>query len=307
MTFLSMRVWPFEWVRRRRGVRVQRAYAAKPIACVIAMPNPEGTVSRQCAWYAAGGPVANALIAALAGAYLLVNAILCIPTNGITTLIVVVGVLNTYLAIANLLPIGRAVPSDGTQIRHALRGLAAARWEPEYLRYMDVLLFQANPVEVPHSTIARWQSSSEPALRATGFYVSFQAALADGDMSAIVAAYTCLVEGVRALGAQGYAACGVWLAMSTLEFVYEICVRQGDIAEAIRRLDALGRMRRLAPRSLSMRVDAAIAFRRAERKRALALLQRARREAENDFAASSRAYGLSKLDALARLVGLSSA
>ena len=307
MTLLSMRVWPFEWVRRRRGVRLQRTISAKPIACVIAMPNAEGVVNRQCAWFAAGGPAANALIAALAGAYLLSEVILGVSTSAITTLIVVLGVLNTYLAIVNLLPIGRTLPSDGTQIRQALRGLPAKKWESEYLQYMDSVIFQVDPVEIPQSTIARWQDSSLPTLRATGFYCSFQSAMADGNMSAIVTAYTRLVEGLRALGAQGYAACGMWLAMSTLEFIYEICVRDGDIADATRRLDALGRMRRLAPRSLSLRVDVAFAIRRAERRRARCLLQRARKETENDFAASSRAYGLAKLEALAHLVGLPSA
>ncbi|MEO7324614.1 MAG: M50 family metallopeptidase [Dokdonella sp.] len=307
MTLLSMRVWPVEWVRRRRGVRLQRAISAKPIACVIAMPNPQGAVNRQCAWFAAGGPAANALIAVLAGAYWLCNVILDFSTGGMTTLIVVLGVLNTYLAIVNLLPIGRTVPSDGTQIRCALRGLSAKQWEPDYLQYMDSCFFQASPVEISHSTVARWLRSSQPALRATGFHIRFQSALTDGDMPAIVVAYTRLVEGVRALGPQGPAACGMWLAVSTLEFVYEICVRGGDMADATRRVDALGRMRHLAPRSLLMRVEAAFALRRGDRKRALPLLERARREAGNDFAVSSRAYGLSKIEGLAHLVGRPSA
>jgi len=121
-------------------------------------------------------------------------------------------------------------------------------------------------------------------------------------MAAIAPAYSRLVETSKAAGPQGYGACVTYVALATLEFIYEVCMHDGKIEDAEHRMQSLGKWRRFAPRSTLLRTQAAIAFRRGKLVESQRLIRRAHGEAEGDFETALRTRELGKLVQLRKRV-----
>jgi len=300
MTIVSIRLWPVDWLRRRRGMSPRRARSAKPPAAVFALPNPDRSIASQRAWFALGGPLANTVAAVFAGtlAWLAWNH----AHDDRAAFAAVFAFLNATMAIANLLPIGRELQSDGTQLRKALKGETTAETDIDLLRFAQARLTQAESPAVAEPVLERWMNAPRPQLRALACYVRLQRELERGDMAAIAPAYSRLVETSKAAGPQGYGACVTYVALATLEFIYEVCMHDGKIEDAEHRMQSLGKWRRFAPRSTLLRTQAAIAFRRGKLVESQRLIRRAHGEAEGDFETALRTRELGKLVQLRKRV-----
>jgi len=291
---LSVRVWPFEVVRRHRGVRIESARRRKPPKCAIGVPAPGRDVHRQMFWFSLGGPLANLLVLALAGGVDLLLVVSGLPEYPL--LRVIVGV-NAYMGVANLLPIGRASPSDGTRVYRALRR-SMAEDDIECFRYAHSQLTQGEPTSPAPATLLRWESSTQPLLRGLALSIAFDRAVAEGSSNDVNAAYERLVMGLRELGKLPYASCAAFLARATFEVVFGYCLQGGDPTEAEKRLSSLGWMRRLAPHAQDLRVQAALARRRGDNALAQRLHQQALDEAAGEFSACGRQREIARLDQL---------
>jgi hypothetical protein len=236
--------------------------------------------------------MANLVVAGFgAAAWLLWNE----TQHELAAFIAVFAFLNAIMAIMNLLPIGRELPSDGTKLRKALKREDEAETDIDLLRFAQASYMQAHWPQVQDCVLERWMNAPRPQVRAFACQVYMLRELERGNMITIARAYSRLMETAKAQGPQGYAACVTYVAVATLEFIYELCMRDGKIEDAENRAKLLGKWQRFAPRSTALRAQAAIAFRHGKLPEAQRLIRRARREAAGTFEIALRAHELRKV------------
>lgn len=151
MTVLQLRAGPIQCAIRRHGARIRwngylEMKRARLGGFVFAIPDPARSLRRQQACYAMGGPLANLAVAMLAA--LIGYALLPRP---IAFMGFAVAWLNLMMAIGNLVPIKRAIGSDGKQLLEYLKA-KECKLSP-YQRLVALSIRGTRPDEMPVEVI----------------------------------------------------------------------------------------------------------------------------------------------------------
>jgi Zn-dependent protease len=162
-TLVRMSIGPLWWTNRVRGGRLSLHFLRNtPAGFVLVLPNPDISIRRQKIVLLAGGPAANLSLAAVTVWF--VSPLL---QRSVWMGAAVLGffLFNLTLGLGNLLPIGKAVPSDGSQIWRWWRHPEHCSEDLKVLRLCGQSIQGRTASELPCTDLQDLAQSSEPAKR----------------------------------------------------------------------------------------------------------------------------------------------
>ncbi|MFS2125043.1 site-2 protease family protein [Pseudomonas sp. Pseusp97] len=161
MTVMRLRVGRWDFRMRRRGWTFSRQprHPQKLAGYVMAFADPRGPWRRQHVWFNAGGPLANLLVAGLAG---LVS--LTLEDGPAQGLLIAVAATNTCMGVANLLPVQGKLKqvSDGLWMLRWWRGMDAAHPQLAFARLMGLSCSGLCADQVPEADLQLLESQEAP-------------------------------------------------------------------------------------------------------------------------------------------------
>lgn len=277
---LGMGVWPLWIARRRRGVRLHWGMSMRGTAgLALAIPSFQRDLPCQMIAFAAGGPLANLVAAALAFAWWFAG-----PASPIVAASAFAfAVLSLATGIGNLLPFRAPHSSDGATILAWCRNGAELDSSRRVLATYDASLRGVLASEMVDKDIAAFESDDAIGLRFFGRYMALRAAQQRGDeadFGAVMQRCRADLDGVDPVT---YAALRpLWCAFLIEEAFERACAGQ------VSRIDVeVGVLSRIA-RAVRLRLDAANALAGGEFDAFERLLRQAREETEGEYDASAR-------------------
>lgn len=161
MTVMRLRVGRWDFRMRRRGWTFSRQpkHPQKLAGYVMAFADPRGPWRRQHVWFNAGGPLANLVVAGLAG--LVSLALEDGPAQG---LLLAVAATNACMGVANLLPVQGKLKqvSDGLWMLRWWRGMDAAHPQLAFARLMGLSCSGLCADQVPEEDLQVLESQDSP-------------------------------------------------------------------------------------------------------------------------------------------------
>jgi hypothetical protein len=220
--------------RRLHGFRLRlRSPVAGTAGSVMAVPDMARGLRRQMLWIFSGGPLANALAAAL-----------CLPLAwpwgqswrqmllaepGDWMLWLAFGALNAALALGNLIPLRGISLTDGLQFLNWWRNAPSVEPHRRVMQAFDQSLRGMTAAELPPDQIAWFETCTDTPPRFFGRYMALRAAQQRGDQAAFAAVLArCEDELQNMLAQERKALQQLWAAFQIEQAFEAIC--QGTAA-----------------------------------------------------------------------------
>jgi hypothetical protein len=291
-TILGMGIGPLWIWRRRRGVRLAwRAALHGTSGLALAVPASHRGIPRQMIVFAAGGPLANMICAAI-------MLPLAWPRIGHPHGVwqaagFAFAVQSLAVGILNLLPIGKSQSTDGSLIAAWWRGGAEMETSARALAMYDYSLRGMLASEMPVEAVASLESNKVVGVRFFGRYIALRAAQQLGDRTAFEAILGRCREEVTGMSPETYDSLrGIW-AYFVLEEAFErACAGSPTVPE----VDPSW-LRRISPTSY-LRLEAANALAMNDASLFESKVAKARAELDGEFDAATRRAEALLLDRL---------
>ena len=282
-TILRFMVGSIWWTNRRRGGRLSFRFALTgPSGLVMVIPDLEKPVRRQMIAMILGGPAANLVLA-------LLTAVCIAPLMHQSLLAGVVGLsflaCNAVMGLGNMLPIGKTLPSDGSQFwlwwKHPERCVEERR----SLEISGRLLRGETAATLPYTELQTLAQSEKPARRFLMGYLLLKRAQEMRDrveFDRLYAAYSKDNAGLDA--AQRKAVAALW-ACFHYEQAYERALDGSP--ELAHRLMVQKAWKKI-PGRFRWRVEAAVALNAGQYDEAQRLFLKLRKEIDGELEVATR-------------------
>jgi len=253
----------------------------------MAVPDCSRSVRRQMLWIFSGGPLANALTAALCLALSWPDLWVRNPAFLLRTepgrLWLAFGLLNGTLALVNLIPVRFFLPNDGLQILFWWRNAPETQAYRRVMQACDQSLNGVTAAELPQEQIDWFETCPDINMRFFGRYLGLRAAQQRGDATAFASVLARCEGELENLDAKERKALQqIWTVFRVEQAFERACMGEIEPLPATRDL-----LRNLPP-YLRYRLEAAQAWARGDVAGCRRAIEKAERDLRGEFDAAAR-------------------